>query len=156
VAGDWNGDGKDTVGLYDATTGIFHLKNTLSGPGFDSTVQLPLEGPNRIPVAGDWEGDGIDFPALYDPATSRFLVLIANSGGSAGLIPFSILLGSPGRGALPVVGDWDGDGKDGLGIYDPSSAVFRLKNSPLSGTATDFLFRFGPRKNVLKPIAGSW
>jgi len=156
VAGDWNGDGKDTVGLFDATTGIFHFKNTLSGPGFDSTFAFPLEGPNRIAVAGDWEGDGTDFPALYDPATSRFLVLIANSGGSAGLIPVSVLLGSPGRNALPVVGDWDADGADGLGIYDPGSAVFRLKNSPLFGPDTDFLFRFGPRKNALKPIAGSW
>ncbi len=30
IVGDWNGDGKDTVGLYDPTTTRFYLKNSNS------------------------------------------------------------------------------------------------------------------------------
>ena len=54
-----------------------------------------------------------------------------------------------------MVGDWDGDGRDGVGVYDPASAVFRLRNSLTSGNP-DAQFRFGPRKQGWKPIAGSW
>ena len=157
VAGDWDGDGKDTVALYEVTTGLFHLKNTLTGRGFDSTVEIGAPGQDGIPFAGDWEGDGTDSPGLYDPAASKFFLRVANSGGGGGVIPFGITFGSPGRNALPVTGDWDGDGKDGIGVYDPASAVFRLENSAILGNATpDLQFRVGPRNGGWKPIAGVW
>ena len=155
VVGDWDGDGKDTVGLYDTTTGMFHLKNTLTGRGFDSAFVLPRENQESILVAGDWEGDGSDFPGFYNPVTNKFLLFLQNSGGQAGVIPIGVSFGPQVQNALPVTGDWDGDGKDGLGLYDPASALFRLKNAVTLGNP-DFQFRAGPRNGGWKPIAGVW
>ena len=49
--------------------------------------------------------------------------------------------GPPGRDALPVAGDWNGDGRDGLGVYDPASAVFRLQQFAQPRGQPDALFR---------------
>jgi glucose/arabinose dehydrogenase len=156
VVGDWDGDGKDTVGLYDVATGAFRLKNTFSGPGFDLTVQLGSPGQDWLPFAADWDGDGVDTAGLFDPVGSTFLSIRLGPGGPGGIpLPFSFQFGQPGRGALPVAGDWNGDGRDGVGLYEPALGVFRLKNLPLAGTP-DLVVRFGPRGAGWKPLAGVW
>ena len=53
----------------------------------------------------------------------------------------------------PVAGDWDGDGSDSFGLYDPGSGNFRLRDS-LSPTPADLIFRFGPPG--MQPVAGDW
>lgn len=50
-----------------------------------------------------------------------------------------------------VVGDWNGDGVDTVGIF--RNAVFYLKNSNASGVA-DITFGFGAATDI--PIAGDW
>ena len=45
---------------------------------------------------------------------------------------------------IPLVGDWNGDGTEGIGIYDPSSGVFSLRQTPTTGIAPDITaFPFG-------------
>jgi hypothetical protein len=156
VAGDWDGDGRDTVGLYDVTTGIFHLKNSLSGRTFEVQVPVGTLGPDALPIAGDFDGDGKDTPALYNAANGTFLNILFTSNTSGGAtIPIAFVFGPVGKNMLPVTGDWDGDGKDGIGVYDPTSATYRLKNVPGPG-APNLVFRFGTKRNAWKPISGVW
>jgi glucose/arabinose dehydrogenase len=155
VAGDWDGDGRDTVGLYDVTTGIFHLKNSLSGRGFEVQVQVGTLGPDALPIAGDWDGDGKDTPGLYNAATATFVGPLYTSGGGGATIPVAFVFGPKGKNIFPVVGDWDGDGKDGIGVYEQATALFRLKKVPGRGNP-DIVFRFGTKRNTWKPIAGVW
>ncbi len=54
-------------------------------------------------------------------------------------------------GDIPVVGDWNGDGTDSVGIY--RGGVFFLRNANSTGFA-DFQFAFGTVGDV--PIAGDW
>ena len=61
--------------------------------------------------------------------------------------------GTPGAGWLPIVGDWDEDGVDSVGLYDPATATFRLKYYNEPGAA-DVTFVFGPTGSV--PVAGDW
>jgi endoglucanase len=56
---------------------------------------------------------------------------------------------------VPLVGDWDGDGKDGVGFYDPSSSTFRVKN-PLKPGGFGRAFRFGQPGAGLIPLVGDW
>ena len=44
----------------------------------------------------------------------------------------------PGTGAnwIPITGDWDGDGIDTVGFYNPATSVFHLKNSKSSAPTT--------------------
>jgi CSLREA domain-containing protein len=56
-------------------------------------------------------------------------------------------------GWTPLVGDWDGDGVDGIGIY--RNGLFILRNSSNAGT-TDASFYFGAREAGWQPIVGDW
>ena len=54
-----------------------------------------------------------------------------------------------------MIGAWTGGAQSGIGVYDPASAVFRLRDTPTPG-APDTQFAFGPRRKGWKPLAGSW
>ncbi|MCC6745080.1 MAG: hypothetical protein IT175_14560, partial [Acidobacteria bacterium] len=43
---------------------------------------------------------------------------------------------------VPIRGDWDGDGADSIGLYDPATSTFYLKNTNSPGSA-DLAFAFG-------------
>ena len=45
--GDWDGNGTDTIGLYDPTTSTFRLKNSLTGGKADVIVRL-RQGQQRL------------------------------------------------------------------------------------------------------------
>lgn len=151
VAGDWNGDGRDTVGLWLPDTGRFLLKNTLLRGRQDVNFALPVPR-GMIPLAGDWNGDGRDSVGLYDPATGTFQVKNTLAAGR-----FDTTFRFPGAGStwLPVVGDWNGDGKDTVGLYDPATSTFRLKSS-FQGSRIDATVRFGPANSGWAPLAGDW
>ena len=52
----------------------------------------------------------------YDPLTSTFYLRNSNSPGLADL---TFIYGPAGAGSMPLVGDWNGDGVDTIGLYDP-------------------------------------
>src|SRR4051794_34710002 len=72
----------------------------------------------------------------FDPRTGQWLV---NTGGpGAQDLGFPYGLG----GWLPVVGDWDGDGVDGVGVVDPSTGMWHLRNHPSAGGPDVIPFEF--------------
>ncbi|MBI1313757.1 hypothetical protein GC176_20895 [bacterium] len=126
ISGDWNGDGVDSTGVFDPTTGMFYLNNA-NTDGQDAVIEWtsPLSGTGLLAIAGDWNGDGIDTPGIYDPATTTFTLF--NSTTASGAI--SISLQNAGAGSLvPLAGDWNGDGFDSIGLYDPTATEFRYTN----------------------------
>ncbi len=131
IAGDWNGDGKDTIGLYDPRDGYFRR------PGYNPYRFGPRNS-TWLPIAGDWNGDGKDTLGLYDPINGYFR--------SPGYDPYRY--GPRNSTWLPITGDWNGDGRDTLGLYDPRDGYFR---SPGYDP-----FRFGPRNSTWLPITGDW
>ena len=52
-----------------------------------------------------------------------------------------------------MVGDWDGDGDDTIGIYRPSNGQFLLRNSNSAGSE-NASFYLGNRGDI--GIAGDW
>src|SRR5690606_5945871 len=68
VTGDWNNNGSDSVGLYDATNFRWYLNNRVDGSTNDMiiTTTPPVPATWR-PVTGDWNGDGLDTIGLYNP-----------------------------------------------------------------------------------------
>jgi hypothetical protein len=51
VAGDWNGDGVDTVGVY--RNGVFFLRNSNTSGFADLVFAFGIPGDQ--PIAGDWD-----------------------------------------------------------------------------------------------------
>lgn len=105
ISGDWDGDSnrRDTVGLYDQSSGFFFLRNDHSPGGANFTIGFGPAGQNWRPLAGDWDGDGIDTIGLYAPATGAFFLRNANSPG-----PADVVFGYGPPTAAPLAGDWDG------------------------------------------------
>ena len=152
IAGDWDNDGNDGVGVFEPAKGLFRLKNTNrnSADDEDDVVPFIYGGEGFVPLAGDWNSDGVDTVGVYDPATAGFYLRNSNDSGLADAAQFTF--GRPGW--VPLRGDWDGDGFEGVGVYDPETATFYLRNS-LSAGAPDFEpFNYG--MPGWKPIAGDW
>ena len=74
-------------------------------------------GAGDIAIAGDWNGDGRTKAGVYH---NGFWLLDYNGNGqwdgTAGGDRF-IALGGNGAGEIPVVGDWNGDGRTKVGFY---------------------------------------
>jgi hypothetical protein len=80
IVGDWNGDRRDDVGLFDESNGWFHLAVLPSGP---TPVSFPfgVGGGLEVPVAGDWNGDGRDSVGTFQSGTARFRLRNQNASG---------------------------------------------------------------------------
>ena len=168
VAGDFDGDGQDSLGFFNYREGRFYLANSNVPGVVDRLVTFfpPGHGPSAdgrgwIPIAGDWTAAGFDQLALYDWRTSTFYFLDFE-GQVVSTLQFGTPRPSPDNdqwpgGPYPLAGDWDGDGIDTIGVCylgpDGGPNLFELKNS-LSEEAPDLTLEFGPVRGY--PIAGDW
>jgi uncharacterized repeat protein (TIGR01451 family) len=85
---------------------------------------------------------------VYDPPTRTFYLRNSNTPGNADI---QVQYGP--ANAVPVVGDWNGDGVDTIGVYEPSTRTFYLRNSNTVGNA-DLTIQYGPAGAI--PIVGDW
>jgi Domain of unknown function (DUF4832) len=150
VAGDWNGDGVDTVGVYNTSNGLFSLKDS-NAPGAPISYTAVLGIPGDVPIVGDWDGDGKDGIGVFRP--SNGLIYLRQT-PSSGIADFKMVLGMPGD--MPLTGRWDSTmTHDGIGVYRPSSNMFFLSRQICNcGVVGDYQFAFGQSGDV--PMAGDW
>ena len=163
LAGDFNGDRKDDIGVFRPSTGQFILRfSTVSKacsfcPPVTTftilTINFGQSGDQG--VVGDWNGDGIDTVGVFRSTTSQWFLTnspnINNSSPSVNitLAPF----GTPGD--IAVTGDWNGDGKDTIGVWRTSTGQFFLSNSTTAPPAIDFTLTFGGLNGDI-PLVGDW
>jgi len=93
----------------------------------------------------------LDVIGLYDPQARFYL----KNTLASGVADSAFAYGAGGLGWLPITGDWDGDGVDTPGVYDPAQSVFYLRNSQAPGPA-DVSFAYGPPALGWLPVAGDW
>jgi uncharacterized repeat protein (TIGR01451 family) len=141
VAGDFNGDGVDDVAVY--RNGLWQLHYLGAGAPADTSFTFGSgTWPSTVPVAGDWDGngtDGIGFYKLLSPATPLGQwTLRATASGVAS----DVVVTYGGANQYPVVGDWNGDGIDTVGVKSMTGATWTLSNSNTSPT-TAVTFDYG-------------
>jgi len=152
VAGDWDGDGIDTVGVFRPSTGQWlltnaHLANN-STPPVNITFNFGQAG--DTPLAGDWNNHGIDTVGLYRGSISTF-ILSNTFNGTIDVTPF--LFGS--LGSVGFTGDWNADGTKTAGAFNKNIGTMGLNNTNTSGNGVgDIVFSFGQNGDV--PLAGDW
>ncbi|MEM9826619.1 MAG: SdrD B-like domain-containing protein [Planctomycetota bacterium] len=119
LAGDWNGDGIDQIGVFRA--GNWLLDTDGDGRLSPKDAKSSFGRPGDKPIVGDFDGDGID-----EIGVVRGNVWIIDSDGDRRItgndrrieLPETIGDGgAAGDGAQPVVGDFDGDGDDDIGYF---------------------------------------
>ncbi|MCH9275445.1 glycoside hydrolase family 25 protein [Bifidobacterium amazonense] len=139
-AGDWNGDGKDSVAVRRGNE--YRVRNTLSTGNPDSVFYYGRA--DDTVLVGDWDGDGKDTFAVRRGNTYYFKNSV--SGGEADQV---IGYGKPGDEVY--VGDWDGDGKDTLVVRRGNAYYF--KNS-IKGGEADSVIYYGRADDEV--LVGDW
>jgi hypothetical protein len=100
----------------------------------------------RTVLHGDWNGDGSETPGLWDPFTGTFHLALDHGDGPADL---RIRFGS--RDDKAIVGDWDGDGIDEVGVRRGNDFYLALENKPSPAVRS---FSFGSARD--KVVSGDW
>jgi Tol biopolymer transport system component len=149
--GDWDCDGDDTPGMHRPSDGFIYLRTSNTQGVAD--VSFYFGNPSDVPLAGDFNGDGCDTVSIYRPSEARFYIIneLGNDDGGLGAADYSFLFGNVGDN--PVVGDWDGDGVDEIGLHRESTGFFYYRNTLTTGIA-DGHFYFGNPSDRL--VSGDW
>jgi uncharacterized surface protein with fasciclin (FAS1) repeats len=149
--GDWNGNSEMTPGVYRQSDGRIYLRNSNTQGIAD--LFFFFGNPNDIPIAGDFDGDGVDTISVFRPATNQFFIIneLGANGGGLGAAEFDFTFGNAGD--IPLAGDWNGDGTDGIAVYRPSTGEFFWRNALSTGPA-DGSKVYGNIGD--SPIAGDW
>lgn len=135
VTGDWNGDGKDGVGVYRHTAG--------GGTFLENGVRTVRFGSGRDNVfSGDWDGDRVSDTGVRPGSSARSVKRAM--GGQLTITGLGDLF------SLPVAGDWDANGTDDLGTFRPDTATWTLR----SATGALTRVQYGQRGD--QPIVGDW
>jgi hypothetical protein len=149
IVGDWNNSGIDNPGVFRPSTGQFILQVTRK------IIVVNFGQAGDIAVVGDWDGNGVDTPGVFNPATGQWQLTNGINGQNAtNSFPqanFTFTFGQ--NGDLPIAGDWDGNGIDGVGFFRTGNSTFNLSNG-FQGTVDIKPFIFGGLG--VKPIAGDW
>src|SRR4029453_8004448 len=113
-------------------------------------------------ATASWAGPpatgGTDTIGAYNPPSERFFLRNSNNAGApdAGNFKFNVTAGAGDE--VPLTCDWNGDGTDTVGAYNPASERFFLRNSNSAGAPDAGNFKFNvtlaPSDEV--PVTGDW
>jgi hypothetical protein len=155
IAGDWNGDGIDDIGVYRSSTSTFILRVPQKSIVFPchgcppetlttfTTVTNQFGSVGDLPVTGDWDGDGRESIGVFHDGVFQVTNDFFETNGSS---TFGFI------GDLPLTGDWTGIGRRRLGLFHPSTAAMSLETK--LGEGPDINFTFGSAGDL--PVAGHW
>jgi hypothetical protein len=145
-AGDWDGDGIDTLGL--SRGGQVFLAGTNATSIADQVFWFGTH--TDIPYAGDPDGNGRD--GIFLRRTSSASIFYSNdpAAGVVGISSGSLYFGAP-RDRL-VIGDWNGNGADSPGLFRPFTSMVHLHNFLWTGNGLPG-FPFG--RSTWQPVAGN-
>jgi hypothetical protein len=150
LMGDWDGNGSRTPGTFEG--GHFKLSNALP-PGLP-TIDVVFGDPRGFPAVGDFDGDSRDDVAVYRGGQWQLRMETGGIGSGGAVSPLNVSFGAGSwPSTIPVAGDWDANGTDGIGLYTTGSGSWELRQTPGAVSLPAFVFNpgIGPR-----PVTGDW
>ncbi len=164
VVGDWNGDGKAKIGVFRITAagqGVWLLDMDGNGTWNSAVDARHVFGhTGDIPVVGDWNGDGKGKIGVFRITAAGQGVWFLDIDGNGTLntaVDARYVFGHTGD--IPVVGDWNGDGKTKVGVFRINTAgagvwFLDIDGNGTLNTAVDARRVFGHTGDV--PVVGDW
>jgi hypothetical protein len=144
LAGDWDGDGRDEVGLFRPTTRQFLFLGRSSATAEAGFV---FGEPGDRPLVGNFDpSDPDDEVGVFRRSNLTFYLRMNDGGVRA--VQFGI------TGDVPVIGDWVGTGRDGIGVFRPSTHAFTFQLVALNGRSELRTVSYGQSGDV--PVIGDW
>jgi CHAP domain len=126
VPGDYNGDGKTDLALWEANVGDTNgtwLLHTTSGAAITGNGFL-WGIPGDIPVPGDYNGDGKSDLVTWRPSTGMWYMRTVTGAAIAGT---GTHFGQAGD--IPVPGDYNGDGIADFALFRPSTGQWLIETT---------------------------
>jgi hypothetical protein len=153
-----------TIGIFRPSTGQWFLDRNGNGRLEAKPLDLDIglfrtpTSPSRLPIVGKWTGSGSTAIGVFDPETGRW-ILDRNNNGRFDGCSIDACKGPFGKaGDHPVAADWNGSGTDKIGIFEPTTGMwkFDLNNNGLfDGCQVDScLGPFGTTGDL--PVVGKW
>jgi VCBS repeat-containing protein len=150
VMGDWDGNGTRTPGTFEG--GVFKLSNALPPAG--PAVNVTFGDPRGFPVVGDFNGDGVDDLAVY--RAGLWQIRMETGGiGSGGIVTPANVSAYAGSwpSTIPVAGDWDGNGTDGIGAFTALTGQWVLRQITAGPDLPAFTYNPGVSPYA---VVGDW
>jgi predicted RNA-binding protein len=163
VVGDWNGDGRTKTGVFRNGVWILDVNGdgvvNYSNLGVDKVFQYTATAGDQ-PVIGDWNGDGRAKTGVF--RNNGVWILDVNGDG---VINYSnlgvdkVFQYTATAGDLPVVGDWNGDGKTKTGVFRNNGVWIIDVNGDgvinYANLGVDKVFQYTATAGDL-PVIGDW
>ena len=155
VVGDWNGDGKTEIGMY--KNGTWWLDT--NGDGVldtgDAVFIFGFSGSSVIPVVGDWNGGGKTEVGVYSNGAWFRDYDGSHNWDATNQAHLAYLGWAPvgSQTVIPVPGDWNGGGKDLMGVYS-NGVWFRDTTGSNQWDGTHAYW--GWNTPSLIPVVGDW
>jgi len=120
ATGDFNGDKKADLLLHDSTSGAFRTVTLDGSTILDDTIPFGLDPsfgllPNGT---GDFDGNGRDEIVVYDPTTGVVVFIFLDATGALSTFEFVTQVDIAGNWELDRMGDYSGDGRTDLLLYN--------------------------------------
>ena len=141
LTGDFDGDRKSDVTVFRPSTGIWYVRNVVTG--LFEFYQWGLNG--DIPVQGDYDGDGKADVAVFRPSTSIWYIRNSSAPGAPSFLQWGL------TGDIPVPGDYDGDGKTDAAVFRPSTGIWYVRDL---ATNTASFYQWGLNGDI--PVPGDY
>lgn len=121
VAGDWNGDGIDTVGVF--RSGMWRLDVDGNGQVTDIDEATSYGRAGDVPIVGDFNGDGLD-----DLGIIRNGKIYLDTNGNREIDANDLVVEFDESKGFPIVGKWAGDRADRIGVFKPVDRQYTVAN----------------------------
>lgn len=125
VPGDYDGDRVADLAVFEPDTGLWAVRSVA---GKLLLFEQPWGWPGCVPVPGDYDGDGRSDLAFFDPGTARWYIQTS----SGVVLLWASAWGWPAapnrEAAVPVPGDYDGDGCADLIALDSRSGRWYVRD----------------------------
>jgi hypothetical protein len=145
------------VGIF--RSGFYWLLDVDGNEQWDSPPDLGFAFggiPGDIPITGDWNATGHTCVGIYRPSNGLF-ILDSNCDGvfDAGDAVYNLGAGTQ-PGDVPVVGDWNGDGRTKVGLFRQGFFwILDYNGDGVFEQGTDKTYAFGGVAGDI-PVVGDW
>lgn len=121
VPGDYDGDGIADLAVFEPQSGLWAVR-ALSGNVL--LWEQPWGWPGCVPVPGDYDGDGKSDFAMFDPATAQWYIQTSAGAVLHWAFPWGWSASPDRPAAVPVPGDFDGNGRSDLIVMDADTGRY--------------------------------